>query len=102
MEVLYPRCCGGDVPKASITACALLREQGRIRTERRRFTTMTQELKSLAAWLGQLQGTHVAMESTGVYWNPVWNVLEGHFTIVLANAQHVKERAWTKDRCKGQ
>jgi transposase len=51
---------------------------------------MTQELKSLAAWLGQLQGTHVAMESTGVCWKPVWNVLEGHFTIVLANARHVK------------
>jgi len=100
MEVLYPRCCGWDVPKSSMTACALLREQGRIRTERRRFTTMTQELKSLAAWLRQLQGTHVAMESTGVSWKPVWNVREGHFTIVLANAQH--ERAWTKDRCKGQ
>ena len=90
MEVLYPRCCGLDVHKSSITACALLREQGRIRTERRRFTTMTQELKSLAAWLRQLQVTHVAIESTGVYWKPVWNVLEGHFTIVLANAQHVK------------
>ena len=62
MEVLYPRCCGWDVPKSSMTACALLREQGRIRTERRRFTTMTQELKSLAAWLWQLQGTHVAVK----------------------------------------
>jgi transposase len=90
MEVLYPRCCGLDVHKSSITACALLREQGRIRTERRRFTTMTKDLESLAAWLRQLQVTHVAIESTGVYWKPVWNVLEGHFTIVLANAQHVK------------
>ena len=90
MEVLYPRCCGLDVHKSSIAACALLREQGRIRTERRRFTTMTQDLESLAAWLRQLQVTHVAIESTGVYWKPVWNVLEGHFTIVLANAQHVK------------
>jgi transposase len=90
MEVLYPRCCGLDVHKSSIAACALLREQGRIRTERRRFTTMTQDLENLAAWLRQLQVTHVAIESTGVYWKPVWNVLEGHFTIVLANAQHVK------------
>ncbi len=90
MEVLYPRCCGLDVHKSSIAACALLREQGRIHTERRRFTTMTQDLENLAAWLRQLQVTHVAIESTGVYWKPVWNVLEGHFTIVLANAQHVK------------
>ena len=90
MEVLYPRCCGLDVHKSSIAACALLREQGRIRTERRRFTTMTQDLQDLAAWLRQLQVTHVAIESTGVYWKPVWNILEGHFTIILANAQHVK------------
>lgn len=90
MEVLYPRCCGLDVHKSSIAACALLREQGRTRRERRRFTTMTQDLESLAAWLRQLQVTHVAIESTGVYWKPVWNVLERHFTMVLANAQHVK------------
>jgi transposase len=90
MEVLYPRCCGLDVHKSSIAACALLREHGRIRTERRRFTTMTQDLEALATWLRQLQVTHVAIESTGVYWKPVWNILEGHFTIILANAQHVK------------
>jgi len=90
MEVLYPRCCGLDVHKSSITACALLREQGRMRTERRRFTTMTQDLESLAGWLRELQVTHVALESTGVYWKPVWNMLEGQFSIVLANAQHVK------------
>jgi len=77
MEVLYPRCCGLAVHKSSIAACALLREQGRIRTERRRFTTMTQDLQDLAAWLRQLQVTHVAIESTGVYWKPVWNILEG-------------------------
>jgi transposase len=90
MEVLYPRCCGLDVHKSSITACALLREQGQERIERRRFTTMTRELQDLAAWLRQLQVTHVAVESTGVYWKPVWNVLEGQFTIILANAQHIK------------
>jgi transposase len=50
---------------------------------------MTQDLQDLAAWLRQLQVTHVAIESTGVYWKPVWNILEG-FTIILANAQHVK------------
>jgi transposase len=90
MEVLYPRCCGLDVHKSSIAACVLLREQGRIRTERRRFTTMTQDLETLATWLRQLQVTHVAIESTGVYWKQVWNILDGHFTNILANAQHVK------------
>jgi transposase len=79
-----------DVHKSSITACTLLREQGQMRTERRRFTTMTQDLENLAAWLRQLQVTHVTIESTGVYRKPVWNKLEGQFTIILANAQHVK------------
>jgi transposase len=51
---------------------------------------MTQDLKNLASWLRQLQVTHVAIESTGVYWKPVWNMLDGQFTIILANAQHVK------------
>ena len=90
MEVLYPRCCGLDVHKASVTACALLCEQGRMRKVHRRFTTMTEDLRNLAEWLSQLQVTHVAIESTGVYWKPVWNVLDGQFTIILANAQHVK------------
>jgi transposase len=79
-----------DVHKASITACALLCEQGQVRKERRRFTTVTQDLENLAFWLRQLQVTHVAIESTGVYWKPVWNMLDGQFTIILANAQHVK------------
>jgi transposase len=90
MEVLYPRCCGLDVHKSSISACALLRERGQLRKEHRRFTTMTQDLENLATWLGELGVTHVALESTGVYWKPVWNMLERQFTIVLANAQHVK------------
>jgi transposase len=90
MEVLYPRCCGLDVHKSSISVCALLRDQGHLRKEYRRFTTMTPDLENLATWLGELGVTHVALESTGVYWKPVWNMLEGQFTIVLANAQHVK------------
>jgi transposase len=90
MEVLYPRCCGLDVHKSSISVCALLRDQGHLRKEYRRFTTMTPDLENLATWLGELGVTHVALESTGVYWKPIWNMLEGQFTIVLANAQHVK------------
>ena len=74
MEVLYPRCCGLDVHKSSITACALLREQGQVRIERRRFTTMTRDLQDLAAWLRQLQVTHGAIRvhrgvlEAGVEW----------------------------------
>jgi len=51
---------------------------------------MTQELQELAEWLGQFGVSQVAMESSGVYWKPVWNILEGQFTVVLANAQHIK------------
>jgi len=56
-----------------------------MRKVHRRFTTMTEDLRNLAEWLSQLQVTHVAIESTGVYWKPVWNVLDGQFTIILAN-----------------
>jgi transposase len=66
----------------------LLREGGRV--QKHRFGTMTQELQELAEWLRQFGVTEVAMESSGVYWKPVWNILEGRFTVVLANAQHIK------------
>lgn len=91
MEALYERCCGLDVHKASITACVLIKvDKGKVRKQMRRFSAMTADLHALAEWLCELQVTHVAMESTGVYWKPVWNVLEDQFTLVLANAQHVK------------
>jgi hypothetical protein len=87
MEVLYARCCGLDVHKSSITACVLIAQAGKPLKHIRRFGSTTRELRELVAWL---RDEHVAMESTGVYWKPVWNVLEGHFQIVLANAQHIK------------
>src|SRR5499427_2093928 len=90
MDVLHPRCCGLDVHKSSISACILLHEAGRVRKHQRRFGAMTQELQALAEWLGQFGVSQVAMESSGVYWKPVWNILEGQFTVVLANAQHIK------------
>jgi transposase len=91
MHVVYARCCGLDVHKKSITACVLLRAAtGQGRQEIRRFETMTRDLLELADWLQSHQVTHVAMESTGVYWKPVWNILEGQFTVVLVNAQHIK------------
>ena len=91
MHVMYARCCGLDVHKKSITACVLLRNAtGQGLQEIRRFETMTRDLLELADWLRSHRVTHVAMESTGVYWKPVWNILEGQFTVVLVNAQHIK------------
>lgn len=92
MEVLYPSCCGLDVHKKSITACVLRAEpKGKVRKEKRRFGTFTQELLNLADWLRECGVTHVAMESTGVYWKPVWNILDGQFEeVLLVNAQHIK------------
>lgn len=87
MQVAYERCCGLDVHKRVIVACVLA---GRERTIRS-FGTMTEDLESLAAWLEACGVTHVAMESTGVFWKPVHNVLEAHpFTLVVVNAQHMK------------
>ena len=91
MEVVYERCAGLDVHKKSITACVLWAlPKGKKKQEKRRFGTFTAELLALADWLGECGVTHVAMESTGVYWKPVWNILEGHFEILLVNAQHSK------------
>jgi transposase len=80
-----------DVHKKSITACVLWAEgKGKTRKEKRRFGTFTRELLQLADWLRACGVTHVAMESTGVYWKPVWNILEGQFEVLLVNAQHIK------------
>jgi transposase len=92
MEVIYPCCCGLDVHKASITACVLWAEtNGRRRKEKRRFGTFTADLLQLADWLRACGVTHIAMEATGVYWKPVWNILDGQFAeVLLVNAQHIK------------
>jgi Transposase len=87
MEVFYPRCCGLDVHKSSITACVLIAQSGKPLKHIRRFGCTTRELRDLVVWLQAFSVEQVAMESTGVYWKPVWNVLESHFQIVLANAQ---------------
>ena len=79
MRIMYERCCGLDIHKASIAACALISEKGKTQEETRRFGTMTGDLQELAEWLQEKGIRHVAMESTGIYWKPVWNVLEpGH------------------------
>jgi transposase len=89
--VLYPRCCGIDIHKKSITVCVLIREPGRKEQKHiREFGTTTSAILSCGDWLRDLGVTHVAMESTGVYWRPIWNLLEGQFELLLANATPVK------------
>ena len=91
MEVLYPRCCGVDVHKKLVVACVAITDAaGQVHKQVRRFGTMTDDLLALADWLAEQGVTHVAMESTGVYWKPLWNLLEEQFTLVLVNAQHIK------------
>jgi transposase len=91
MDVIYERCCGLDIHKQTVVACLLVSSgAGQPAPEVRTFGTMTDDLLALAAWLAEAGVTHVAMESTGVYWKPIWNVLEGQFELLLVNARHVK------------
>jgi transposase len=87
MEVLYPRCCGLDVHQKTVVACAITPEGKETRT----FRTMTDDLLQLANWVVAKGITHVAMESTGVYWHPVYNILEAlGITLTVMNAEHIK------------
>ena len=91
MDVLYPQCCGLDVHKKTVTACLITRTEGSEPMKAMRtFRTMTADLLALADWLQQVGCTHVAMESTGVYWRPVYNILEGQCELLVVNAQHMK------------
>jgi transposase len=94
METLVERGCGMDVHQATVVACLLIVSgSGKVHKQVRTFGTTTRELVSLREWLVSEGCTHVAMESTGVYWKPVYAILEGEgtFKIVVANAQHVKK-----------
>ncbi len=91
MDVIVERCAGLDVHQASVVACVLLGEAGRKpRKEIRSFGTMTRDLEALRGWLEELGVSHVGMESTGVHWKPVHAILEGHFTLIVGNAHHIK------------
>ena len=91
MDVVYARCCGLDVHKKTVVACLITPGAGgRAQKETRTFGTMTDELLALGDWLAEAGCTHVAMESTGVYWKAPWNLLEGQFELLLVNAQHIK------------
>jgi transposase len=92
MDLIHARSCGLDVHKKSVVACVLTtRPDGSVERQMRTFKTMTADLLELAAWLDAQGVTHVAMESTGVYWRPVFNVLEdGRRTLLLVNPQHMR------------
>src|ERR687885_344274 len=92
MEVVYERCCGLDVHKETVVACVVVPGAGKQpHKEIRTFNTMTTDLLQLADWLTAQGVTHVAHESTGVYWKAPWNILESSFTLLLVNAQHIKQ-----------
>lgn len=92
MQAIFPCVAGLDVHKLTVVACVRrLDQRSEVRKQVKTFGTMTRDLLALADWLQQEGATHVAMESTGVYWKPVFHLLEGHFTeILLVNAQHIK------------
>ena len=109
MDVLHPRCAGLDVHSRHVTACVRVAVGRTVTTEHRELATTTAGLLDLSAWLTEAGCTQVAMEATGVYWKPVWHILEeeASFTRVLANAQHIrnvpgrksdqKDAAWIAD-----
>src|SRR5215470_4416057 len=91
MDVLYPRCAGLDVHKRTLTATCRLREpDGSEHLQTQTFNTMTGSLLRLSEWLTDQQVTNVAIESTGEYWKPVYNILEGSFEVWVVNPHHVK------------
>jgi transposase len=90
MQQLYSRCAGLDVHKETIVACMRIGEHGKVATEVQSFASTTIGLLALSDWLAGHGCTHVAMEATGVYWKPVWHVLEDRFPLVLANSNHIR------------
>lgn len=90
MEVLYRRCAGLDVHARQVTACLRLASGPDVTYQHQTFATTTRGLLALAEWLAGASVTHVAMEATGVYWKPVWHVLESQCTLILANARHIR------------
>jgi transposase len=90
MDILYERCAGLDVHKDEVVACLRLGRGRDVQREHRRFATTTGALIELSGWLAKHGCTHVVMEATGVYWRPIWHVLEGQFELILANARDVR------------
>jgi transposase len=102
MQVVHSRCAGLDVHKKSVYACVLkFGDDGRKQQQVRSFSTMTKDLLALGDWLKESGVTHVAMEATGVYWRPVWAVLDGQFELLLVNPQHMKAVPGRKTDVRG-
>ena len=93
MERLIERCCGLDVHKATVSACVRVTQRpgGEVKREVRTFATTTPELLALREWLSEQRVTHVAMEATGVYWKPIYYMLENDFELLLVNPAHFKQ-----------
>lgn len=92
MGVVFPRCCGLDVHRKTVTACVIVSQpDGQVKIVQQTFKTTTAGLKALAAWLVSYGVTHVVMESTGVYWKPVYNILAPQFEVWVVNARHVAQ-----------
>jgi transposase len=91
MQALIERCCGLDVHQETVVGCLLIGAAGaRARKQVRTFRTVRRELEALRDWLTAAGVTHVGMESTGVYWRPVYAVLEGHVELIVGNARHIR------------
>ena len=91
MEILYTNCAGLDIHKKIVRVCSLTQtSNGQFHKEFRTYFTTTEELLKLSDWLKEQGCTHVAFEATGVYWKPVFNLLEGNFELLVVNAQHIK------------
>ncbi len=91
MQVLYERCCGLDVHMKTVIACVMITQaNGKVDKSIRTFATTTAALLALAEWREGLQVSHVAMESTGIFWRPIYTVLEDQFELLLANAHEIK------------
>lgn len=90
MQVIYPKCAGLDVHKKTVVACARVQVGRKVEQQVETFATTTSGLLELLEWLYEHGCTLVAMEATGVYWKPVWHILEGSFKLLLVNAHHVK------------
>ena len=91
MDVTYTHAAGLDIHKKTVVACIFTPgPKGKPHKQIRTFGTMTQDLLALVDWLTTYGITHVALESTGEFWKPIYNLLEGNFTVVVANAHHIK------------
>ncbi len=91
METIFARCAGLDIHKETVEATVRILEGTRVQQQTRRWGTMTGEVRAMAEWLEAQGVTHVAMESTGVFWKPLYNILENRFTLILVNARHLKQ-----------